>query len=530
MNKKFNTITALALSAMMCGAFAACGEKEPLPGQTVQIYVDGGGANAHFNSTPSMEYDKYANPYPYNTLEKLAKEWNEQNTGYEIVIARSSLNNDRETMVPALNQGTAPEILFYLGTTIAEDMSKGWCVELNDYMEKPNKYSKEGEKGSVKWKDVYGSEEYATTLAPNGKKYTAEVEINPIGIVYNKTLFAQAGITETPETFYDFMTAQDKVNAYAQSVNRADNVAGDYICPYFPYYPWYDGSVLESSLYGEYLQYYDVLNVDGVIDAQETARAYMTKDSKGTRLYAPNDARAKEKARLVKVMTKYYPANFEGYYAEQQFTAGNLAMMEASGGTIRKIVDAVDDEFEVGVFSYPILTQQPENEAESEYYTKYNVDRHVRRGLSGYSSGWAVTNSAIAKGEAVVEKCVDFLQFVTCYTNNDRMINDKGFSIPLSGNSDYSYFASLSADYQKDIQDPAAMAWGAVSPGSAMNKTYYDAAYLTRIEIIKATDQATIDLKLSGLSQSLATAINNVYQQNNWDRNTWPAYNGPDIT
>lgn len=63
-----------------------------------------------------------------------------------------------------------------------------------------------------------------------------------------------------------------------------------------------------------------------------------------------------------------------------------------------------------------------------------------------------------------------------------------------------------------------------------MNKTYYDAAYLTRIEIIKATDQATIDLKLSGLSQSLATAINNVYQQNNWDRNTWPAYNGPDIT
>ncbi len=96
---------------------------------------------------------------------------------------------------------------------------------------------------------------------------------------------------------------------------RADNVAGDYICPYFPYYPWYDGSVLESSLYGEYLQYYDVLNVDGVIDAQETARAYMTKDSKGTRLYAPNDARAKEKARLVKVMTKYYPSNFEGWTA-----------------------------------------------------------------------------------------------------------------------------------------------------------------------------------------------------------------------
>lgn len=104
------------------------------------------GANAHFNSTPSMEYDKYANPYPYNTLEKLAKEWNEQNTGYEIVIARSSLNNDRETMVPALNQGTAPEILFYLGTTIAEDMSKGWFVELNDYMKSPINTARKGKR------------------------------------------------------------------------------------------------------------------------------------------------------------------------------------------------------------------------------------------------------------------------------------------------------------------------------------------------------------------------------------------------
>lgn len=79
-------------------------------------------------------------------------------------------------------------------------MSKGWFVELNDYMEKPINTARKG-KRERQMEDVYGSEEYATTLAPNGKKYTAEVEINPIGIVYNKTLFAQAGITETPETF-----------------------------------------------------------------------------------------------------------------------------------------------------------------------------------------------------------------------------------------------------------------------------------------------------------------------------------------
>ena len=42
--------------------------------------------------------------------------------------------------------------------------------------------------------------------------------------------------------------------------------------------------MIESSLYGEYLEYYDVIKQDGVLDAQETARAYMTKDAQGTRL------------------------------------------------------------------------------------------------------------------------------------------------------------------------------------------------------------------------------------------------------
>ena len=40
-----------------------------------------------------------------------------------------------------------------------------------------------------------------------------ELEIHPIGILYNKSVFTAAGITETPETFAEFMQAQDKVNA-----------------------------------------------------------------------------------------------------------------------------------------------------------------------------------------------------------------------------------------------------------------------------------------------------------------------------
>ena len=266
------------------------------------------------------------------------------------------------------------------------------------------------------------------------------------------------------------------------------------------------------------------------MDAQEVARAYMTKDENGTRLYSPDGARSVEKARLVKILTKYYPAAFESYYAEQQFVAGNLVMMEATGGTMRKIIDTVGDKFEMGVFSYPILEQQPADEPENEYYTKYNVDRYVRRGLSGYSTGWGVTKTAINKGEETVEKCIDFLQYVSCYENNDKLINDKGFSIPLSGNTNYEYFKGLSEEYMSDSQNEKTLAWSAVTPGGCVNKSYYDAVYLMRIEIIKEKDSSKLKEKLSGLTVSLQQALNTLYKQNNWDRNSWPAYDGPAIS
>src|SRR5690554_3313699 len=86
----------------------------------IVIVVDGGGQQGHYNSTVSMEYDPVANPYPYNTLEKLAEEWMKNNPKFKIEIARNSLNNDRERVVSSLSQKTAPDILFYMNTTIAE--------------------------------------------------------------------------------------------------------------------------------------------------------------------------------------------------------------------------------------------------------------------------------------------------------------------------------------------------------------------------------------------------------------------------
>lgn len=538
MKKTIRTIARAAMLLVCISMIASCLVACPTPPEgpnydhLVKLTIDAGGQNAQYNSTTSMDYDPFLNPYPYNTLEKLVDEWNAANAekyGYYFVVADNSINMDRETMAPMLANGSAPEILYYLGTTIAEDQSKGWFYNIANVMETPNIYSKPGEAGSVKWKDIWDSTSYASTFAPNGEKYTVELEQNPIGLIYNKTLFEAAGITEVPTTYKEFMEAQDKLNAYAQSVNRGDpSNDSTYICPYFHMYPWYD-SYLESTLWAGELEYMDVITVDGIIDAEEYARAYMQKDpTTDERRFSPEDEKYVELFRLIKQMTKYYPTNYSSYYAKQQFIVGNLAMLEVTGGSIRELVDTIGDDFEVGIMPYPVLTQQPEDEPANPYYTTYNVDRYVRRGFSGYSTGWAITNSAMNKDAAAgntncVDACVDILMYLSCFENNDKMVNDLGFAVPLSGNTTNEYYKSLAETYKSDIANENTVSWSCATAGGTMNKDYYDAFYLFRQDAM-GLEMPAIEEKLSVLKSSFINAVNTLYTTNKWDKSAWPAY------
>ena len=497
--------------------------------QYTKLTIDAGGQNATYNTTESLEYNALTNPYPYNTLESLVEKWNQANAetyGYYFEVAATSINNDRETMVPMLNNGTAPEIIYYLPTTIAEDQSKGYFYDLKEAMNAPNKYSKSGEAGSAMWRDLWSAEEYTSFFSPDGQLFTVCMEKNPIGILYNKTVFEAAGITEVPETFKEFMEAQDKVNAYAQTVDRADPLRdSSYLTPFFSKYPWYD-SFIESSLWGTKLDILDVLDENGMLSAEEYVRGYMKKDESGERLFDVVSPTMQEVYRLIKLTTKYYPTNFASYYTEQQFIAGNIAMVEVTGGTIRELVDSVGNSFEVGVFPYPILETQPANEAQNEYYTTVDASRHVRRGLSGYSTGWAITNAAMNKDKAssndkCVNACIDMLQYLSCFENNDKMVNDRGFAIPLSGNTQYQYFSALAAAYDNDVSaanKDKTLAWACATPGSCMGSTYYNATVNSRKDLLNGN---TIESVLTSLQKTFMTSATSLIASNKWDVNSW---------
>lgn len=506
--------------------------------QYTKLVIDGGGQNAAYNSTPVLEYDKYENPYPYNTLERLVEQWNKDHAaeyGYYFTVATTSLNNDRTTMVPMLSQGTAPEIVYYLGTTIAEDQSKGYFYDLNDVMEGPNKYAKEGETGSVRWRDVYPDDLYRSFFSPDGQIFTVNLEQNPIGLIYNKTLFQEAGITELPETFKEFMEVQDRLNAYAKTVNRAnpDNDA-TYLCPFYHRYRWYD-LVLETTVMSDVIPDLDVIRPDGRVDGEEFARGFyintdgelVSSSENKTRLYSPDDDCHLELYRLIKEKSKYYPTN-TGYIAEDQFLDGNVAMLEATGNIMRKLYDGVDGEFEVGVMPFPNLTTQPADEEANGYYTTYNVGGYsVQRGLSGYSTGWAISNSAMNRDKQngnskCVDACIDMLMYLSCAENNDKMVNDRGFAIPLSGNTTVDLFKPLAEVFKEDRKNPKALAWAAAAPSTCMNSDFYNASEHFLTDLMVSTrplkDQAQT------LVSAFQTTVSQLAEPNGWTPREWATY------
>lgn len=499
-----------------------------------KLTIDGGGQDLSYNSTASLVYDKYTNPHPYNTLERLVENWNKSHAeqyGYYFTVASASINNDRETMLPMLNAGTAPEIIFYLPVTIAEDQNKGWFYDISEVMETPNVYSKVGEAGSVRWRDLYSDDVYASLFAPNGELYNVGMELDPLAIVYNKTLFEQAGVASEPTTYKEFMEAQDQLYFYASAVNRADASRDDtYLCPFFSFYPWYD-SFIETSLMSDLLDDLDVIRKDGYIDSEEFVRGFMTKKD-DARIYTPDSERMYEVYRLIYQTCKYYPTTWTSYNAVEQFAAGNLAMCEASGANMRKILDTVDGKFDVGVFSFPIVETQPKNEPQDDYYTPYNVNNYfVRRGMRGDSTSWAITNSAMNKDAAsgnnnCVNACIDMLMYLTCAEINDQMVNDLGYAVPLSGNTTFNFFQPLIEDYQNDLKNEKSLAWASITAGSSMNKDYYDAWYLFRRSIVTTYITGNGNFEnmrsmLKTLEESFVTNATILYTSNGWDSSKW---------
>ncbi|MCZ8518308.1 MULTISPECIES: ABC transporter substrate-binding protein [Paenibacillus] len=128
-------------------------------------------------------------------LHKLAEEYKKE-TGVTVEIETHGGGEDYNALLKAeIASGSEPEIF-----------NNGGFVGLEPYMDRAEDLTNEP------WaKDLVEISKRPTTV--NGKLYGMPMNIEGYGLIYNKELFAKAGITAEPKTFAELKEAAEKLKA-----------------------------------------------------------------------------------------------------------------------------------------------------------------------------------------------------------------------------------------------------------------------------------------------------------------------------
>ena len=461
-----------AALGLVCGSFAGCGGGGT--NKTV-LYFDGGGGSGNYTTTRS-----------YDTLEQLAEEWNANNEKFEVVINKASLNGNRSAITSMLSAGTAPDMLMQVGTVVNDDIGTGWYADLTEYLEQPNPY----EEGNTAWKDIYGTESIAASKASDGKNYYVCLDKIPVGMVYNMDLLAQAGITEVPQTYSEFL-------ACLEALQKAKD-EGRITAEVFMHGGLWQESYLGTSVYGSKVEEWDEDDT-GVVSAYELVKAYKEGE------WTLDDEYFREFLRLCYEKAKYYPDNYLSYDTAYNFARGNLAVTDAVGNVMRTLTR--NARFNVEIAGYPVL--DTEASAMGGYTTV--------RGSAGLSSAYWVTNSAVNKGQEAVDACVDFLMFLTASDNNARLVNDLGYALPLNvEDSTVELFAGLADEYEADLQSGTALAWSACYIPDMLGTDFNNYYQLAMGDFYQGEAEGNIDAVVADLNSHIDGCIDALVSKFGW--------------
>ncbi len=504
MKKTVVLILALVLGLATCVPFYGCAPSSVNDKWT--IVLDGGGHIGNYNTTKSM-IKSDANPFPYNTLETLTKEWMKLHPEYKVIVNSTSYGGNVSSLRPLLKVGTAPDVVLMSGTTAEEELGTGNYLALNEYLNKPNPYAPEYET----WLDLYHRE---LDYVSDGSYLYVNMERQPVGIVYNERLLKAAGVTkpdgsvDEPVTYSQLKEAQRKVYEYAKTSVGKGKYA--YLTPY----RWHD-IVLECNMFGHLIPELDALIKDGKVNTEELIRGY----TKG--IWTPESEKYKAYLKLVADRCEYFPKDFANITPLTQFVQGNCAFMEADGATLRQISANKNVNFEYKLIPYPTLDKSDLEAVGIDPDIVPEV-KNVRRGLAGYASSWGVTRTAINKGKETCDAIADLLMFLTAPAQNDRMVGDLGGGIPLNPQSADvvpQYLRPLYEIYDADSKNEDLLRWAAVNSISAFGTTFE--SYYLSLTYSYIGGTKTLDDTYSALTKNIKNLVVELKDERGYDTTLW---------
>lgn len=385
--------------------------------QPVTLTVDLHGWMPTINSTPTPE-----SPTVFNSPQRIADAFTELYPNVTIKWARTKPLGTEEELAQwfttQINAGTVPAIAFSWGTRF---QSRDWYYEMDEYLDKPNPYVE----GNTKWRDLYPeylwSNEAVTSV--NGKALAIPVALYPgpaTGYYYNKSAFQDAGITKTPQTLEELITAVQKLKTkgyYGIAPSTFfKNVTADQWITLFVVGPSVSGYLMDKIDY-------DKNNSVNVLEQLRGVKA-------GVYNPVSNDYARELYKQIKRYYTEVLDPGWETTDYLSKWTEGKVGIFEDGIWRMSSENNNTLREFDYGVFPAVLMGEDTTQYSSKLEYTEngpYQPDPDLVLNIM---------KDAVKDNPLMLEAAVRFLQFMTTPENVSELVLENGTAIGAVKNTD----------------------------------------------------------------------------------------------
>ena len=333
----------------------------------------------------------------------------------------------REYLVTQLSSGQAPDIINVNVEDVWIDVQKGWYVPLDAHLEAPNPFVVEQDNadlpGARQWWDMFVHQAISRgKAAPDNRNYCVTYDMVETGIFYNKTLFAQFGLS-VPLTWGDFEVVCERIRSHGKlpllmPISAFNDWCADLFFDqlYYDLLPGID--LVQDPVREKYLQ--------GYLDWDEIAFLY------GKGFFRSTDPRYREMWALMRQLKEHTNDDLVSTDFLREFVTQRAAMLWTGSWLTYRLAADANLGFEWGVFYLPRFTKETSRFASGQPMCV----------IGGSASQFEVTNSALgdtdphlpmdermANSERL-KRVIGFLQFMCVPEQYEKIVNEYPCFIP----------------------------------------------------------------------------------------------------
>lgn len=208
-------VAALTVAALGMTTFAGCG------GSTAS---DGSQA-ADTSAADGQVTIKFVHKFPEDKrmqyFNDIVAEFEEKNPNIKVEMTSYGDEEIKDKTRVLLGSADAPDIFFtWSGERITQYVDSGNAMDISKYLEDDSA-----------WKDSF-NQTMLETCNKNGSYWAIPWDYSSKEIVYNKQVFANAGVTETPKTWDEFLDVCEKIKASGVTPIALGNQYSWVVCHY----------------------------------------------------------------------------------------------------------------------------------------------------------------------------------------------------------------------------------------------------------------------------------------------------------